>query len=327
MTLLKQTKLFQFVLLIASICCANQKSDLPTEILKNPSHYKTIVRKPIGNFLGEEATLDFKISDSGKISEENLPDVHALLSKRNGKLIYLNKFEFEGGPAEITDCFIFESEKVSKNLFIIAKGQELHKGLGIDGYTYRVKVFKEQSSIKNGYPTLFENDSLEKIFVEGFEGQSEGGFETVYDFKNQNGILRRLTENTDSLTLIDQNCYKKVAISIREKNPDLTCAEKIANQFSERANPITQKNVSVYNDLGFFLSEKGYYKEAVTILQRLVNTIPSRTVAYLNLSDSYWNLGKKTEAQLFYEKYRDFMTSDGKEKKIPKRAIERIAAP
>jgi tetratricopeptide (TPR) repeat protein len=88
--------------------------------------------------------------------------------------------------------------------------------------------------------------------------------------------------------------------------------------------PITTDNVSIYNDLGFFLEQGGKYPEAVTLLEQVIKAVPSREVAYVNLGDSYWGLNKTTEAIGCYKTYADLMKKTGKEKKISQKVLERL---
>ncbi|WP_213937829.1 hypothetical protein [Pseudomonas sp. dw_612] len=78
------------------------------------------------------------------------------------------------------------------------------------------------------------------------------------------------------------------------------------------------------NDLGFLLGETGYYQESIELLNAVIARNPSRTVAYLNLADSYWGLKDKVRAAQAYKQYASLMTDAGKTSKIPPRVAERI---
>ncbi len=79
----------------------------------------------------------------------------------------------------------------------------------------------------------------------------------------------------------------------------------------------------ILNDLGFFLEQGGYLKEAVLLLQEVVRIFPKRAVAYLNLADALWKEDKEN-SKLYYKKYIDILTSLKKRKKIPTRVFERV---
>jgi len=77
------------------------------------------------------------------------------------------------------------------------------------------------------------------------------------------------------------------------------------------------------NDLGFLFGETGYYEESVELLSAVIARNPTRTVAYLNLADSYWGLKNKALAAQAYKQYASLMTDGGKASKMPARVVER----
>ena len=77
------------------------------------------------------------------------------------------------------------------------------------------------------------------------------------------------------------------------------------------------------NDVGFLLGESGYYDESIELLNAVIARNPARTVAYLNLADSYWGMNDKVRAVRAYKKYASLMSGAGKASKIPARLIER----
>ena len=89
-------------------------------------------------------------------------------------------------------------------------------------------------------------------------------------------------------------------------------------------NKIDKTNVNKYNDLGFFLEQGKKYREAVELLEKVVNADPNRTVAYINLGDANFGLKNTVKAKEAYLKYIDLMKKEGKSAKIPKRVFERM---
>ncbi len=77
------------------------------------------------------------------------------------------------------------------------------------------------------------------------------------------------------------------------------------------------------NDYGFFLQELGEHGEAIGMLEAVVELAPNRTVAYLNLADSQWQLGQRAAAQRNYETYAWQMEQQNLGAQIPARAIQR----
>jgi hypothetical protein len=106
--------------------------------------------------------------------------------------------------------------------------------------------------------------------------------------------------------------------------------------------PITVKNVTIYNDVAYYLEQllhnklvqdmrmNGTYhfdyarSSAQYILEKILEKFPNRTVAHLNLADVFWDKYDKEPAKKYYRSYIELMKKDGKEAKIPARAYERI---
>jgi len=84
------------------------------------------------------------------------------------------------------------------------------------------------------------------------------------------------------------------------------------------------KKVAQLNNIAYYLQKSGDNLEAVMLLEVLLKEFPKRTVAYYNLGDAYWALGRKKEAKKVYETYVKQMIAKGKEKRIPKVVKERI---
>lgn len=79
---------------------------------------------------------------------------------------------------------------------------------------------------------------------------------------------------------------------------------------------------SIYNDYGYFLQQANLNAEAVEILKIVISRSPGRTVAYLNIADTYWDLKKFDEAVKNYKLYLSMMS--GKKDKIPERVFKRV---
>lgn len=87
---------------------------------------------------------------------------------------------------------------------------------------------------------------------------------------------------------------------------------------------INIKNFTTYNNIAYYLQKSGANKEAIYLLERILEKYPNRTVVYYNLGDAYWGLGKKKKAKQAYQTYIKQMKEKGKEKKIPKIVIQRV---
>lgn len=83
-------------------------------------------------------------------------------------------------------------------------------------------------------------------------------------------------------------------------------------------------SVAWSNDFGFLLSEAGYYRQSIELLVKIIQDHPGRTVAYLNLADSYWGIGDFKSAMLNYDVYAKMMSNAGKASRVPRRVGERL---
>lgn len=68
--------------------------------------------------------------------------------------------------------------------------------------------------------------------------------------------------------------------------------------------------VEMINDYGFFLLEAGHPERASMILEGVIAVAPDRAVAYLNLADALWALGRFDEARPLYAEYQSLLDGD-----------------
>lgn len=85
-----------------------------------------------------------------------------------------------------------------------------------------------------------------------------------------------------------------------------------------------EKNISEYNDLGFYFAQGGEHLLAMQVYDRLLVVAPDRVPLKLNVADSLWALGKKDEAEQYYAEYIGAMKKKNMENKIPGRVKERL---
>jgi tetratricopeptide (TPR) repeat protein len=113
------------------------------------------------------------------------------------------------------------------------------------------------------------------------------------------------------------------------RNSNSAEAGKVSNDFyvTYGIKPIflTPELISQFNDLGFFLEQAGEYRNAVAILEAVVNKDQYRAVAYLNWGDALWGLEQQNNACAAYTKYVDLLRMQGKFQKIPKRLFSRCS--
>ena len=88
--------------------------------------------------------------------------------------------------------------------------------------------------------------------------------------------------------------------------------------------PLGRWSIIKSNDIAFFFEQTGYYKEAIYLLERIIEKYPNRTVAYINLGDAYFKDNKEEKAIKSYKIYVKQMKEKNKEKRIPKRVLDII---
>jgi len=88
---------------------------------------------------------------------------------------------------------------------------------------------------------------------------------------------------------------------------------------------LTHATLTQYNNIAYYLQKAGADEEAIYLLEKIIEKFPNRTVAYYNLGDAYWALGKKKKAMKAYTTYIEQMCHKGLQKKIPKVVLERVA--
>ncbi len=86
---------------------------------------------------------------------------------------------------------------------------------------------------------------------------------------------------------------------------------------------LSNTNITTINDFVYNLQNINPSISS-EVLDRIISQFPERTVAYLNLGDSYWNMGEKEKAIENYKKYISLMKSQNKDlRKIPKQVLEK----
>ncbi|WP_300689023.1 tetratricopeptide repeat protein [Chryseobacterium sp.] len=134
-----------------------------------------------------------------------------------------------------------------------------------------------------------------------------------------------------SLTFFDQQGVVKPYKDLKKLYADVSSYPLLANSFNEsvisdfkKKFALSLSNLDDYNNVAYRLAENGNQKGAIELLQQIINKFPTRAVAYLNIADSYWNIGEKEKAKVNYKKYLSLMKYQKKDlKKIPKYAEKR----
>ena len=92
--------------------------------------------------------------------------------------------------------------------------------------------------------------------------------------------------------------------------------------------PVSEKNVTIVNDLAFIIQELNPCLTTI-LLKQVIEFYPERTVAYLNLADVLYVTNYNVMNEEILKKYRSYvqqMTQKGHDKKIPDYVADRISA-
>lgn len=77
-------------------------------------------------------------------------------------------------------------------------------------------------------------------------------------------------------------------------------------------------------DYGLFLYREGELEASVLMNTYMTQMLPAVPGPYLQLGDSYFDLGKKEEAKAIYKKYAELMKEQKRSKEVPKRVKKRM---
>ncbi|HBS86489.1 MAG: hypothetical protein A2W91_19930 [Bacteroidetes bacterium GWF2_38_335] len=105
---------------------------------------------------------------------------------------------------------------------------------------------------------------------------------------------------------------------------ELKSIDDLNNLLDGVENYTPEKFTGVLADYGLFLLKAENHEKCITVNTLVNNLMPALSGPYLQLADACYKLGKKTEAKVAYNKYKELMIKEGKEAKIPERVGQRI---
>ncbi len=71
--------------------------------------------------------------------------------------------------------------------------------------------------------------------------------------------------------------------------------------------------ISALNDYGLYLQKLDQDAEAMRVLAAVISAEPQREIAYLNLADTLWHMGRKDDALPYFQKYNEIRSEENKE--------------
>jgi len=229
---------------------------------------------------------------------------------------------------------IFEGVNLSYDgIYRILKIQQEKKGIAFSIHTQ----FTSNGSDKIIYYVSYKNSNftIKKIIYtlnSWQEDYTKTYICTVKENTNLNKVqalrLAPSEEERDKLCRVDYYMEDSLAeFTLRFKDMDNPNLIRDIDRYKVllKKFPLVIKTLTPYNNIAYYLQKSGANKEAVYLLEKIIEKFPKRTVAYYNLADVYWALGRKKEAKKMYATYVKQMTAQGKEKPIPKVVKQRVS--
>lgn len=71
--------------------------------------------------------------------------------------------------------------------------------------------------------------------------------------------------------------------------------------------------ISALNDYGLYLQKLNQDAESMRVLAAVISAEPQREIAYLNLADTLWHMGRKDDALPYFQKYNEIRNVENKE--------------
>ena len=215
--------------------------------------------------------------------------------------------------------YLYVYEFKSKNRpNMLLNGYILNYSSGLcDGYDL-CKINYADVSVK--IPNVKRNHDAIELTLKIFSTLRIPSIEETIELDSKEKVIYRTLIYSDGKYVEkEKRSFNELSISEVEEGakngknyPEFLLANLLYKNYSQGAKTLTQ-----LNDIAYYLQKNGHNKEAVLLLESLLDTYPKRTVAYYNLGDAYWDLGQKNKAKKMYEIYVKQMESRGKGKRVP----------
>jgi hypothetical protein len=264
----------------------------------------------------------FGLSQSARfyyVSSEGNQTLHGdLLVAGKGSTEFPDVCEHEGGDAQLHDAYTVSAG----NTFFVftCSWAVMHPGVNLKGTDFVSYVYSDKE-----LRTLVNNKKLASS-ISGYEGSLEEGGVDYFWYSTRALASKKLKEiargaSHDSLELSHEIVIARLKDKDYEALKSYLTQERLNSLFREY--PMTKVNSGIYNDFGFALGEAGSDELAYSLLSKVEAVSPERVVLKLNIADVLWS-SAKVKSKQYYRDYIAAMRSQGKERLIPSRAIERV---
>ncbi len=330
------------------------KADVYSNLLKEGYHLKTKLRADITNDKLEDKIFLFNkkntvkliilINKGNKQFEEIIDNDTIVPMIKSIPEVSFKQVGFDVSIGSKNILYNVESEAIKFSINESNKKVLVLTSLK-DGYLDRFKFYFQYSKQEKKF-------HLYKVYFLSFNESCGYDLNAIYEVKNK--IFEKMTLDNFDGKAIHKFLYvkpvwinKEIQLSkiqslelqeaYREifklyKNKQINFQEYVGDFINESCSfeyyldekYFFHNNIEFSNNLAFFFDKANYHKEAVYLLEKILEKFPKRVVAYYNLGDAYWALGEKEKAKKAYSTYIKMMKAKGKEKRIPKVVKDRV---
>lgn len=171
------------------------------------------------------------------------------------------------------------------------------------------------SSTDEKYCLIINNKN--KVIIDAIPTMLQGMCGGKWDKKNEKPIwIADIGGGRGSLNYFNYYTADKLK---KLKNSNSYEIKEIIESINCQLPTYTKIDVPELNDSAFYLYQLGFYKESLNILNHVIKLDSNRTVAYLNLADTYLALKNENQARKKYSIYYKKMEKSGLLNKIPNR--------
>ncbi|WP_141099369.1 tetratricopeptide repeat protein [Pseudomonas nitroreducens] len=243
-----------------------------------------LLTPPLGKM--DRITLEYIEQDKPNIAISG-----TLHSKHDNKEITISNIcEPEGGTATIDG--VATGKTPNENFLVVLCSYKIdHSGLNIEGTLFTPKVYEYRDN------TTKERTDISSA-LSGYEGSAESGEESFYFYGNPDNLKEKiiLTFHGDSYDSL--NLSRDISIDLLRKENYAAIESYLSSDRIEKLlqkYPLTSKNATLYNDIGYSLSESGKKDLAISLLLKVEKIAPQRIPLLINIADTLWESDPKRE--------------------------------
>ncbi len=208
--------------------------------------------------------------------------------------------------------------------------------------SFATAIFSAQSSLAAATASA-PTDPIQKYFNQAVEAVLAGDKATLrkmYDYdildginyreasaKTLNDLMKKIHQDAKALyrkgeiakaadkleMTFDFTAYIADKLDHDVNTPDRTPEYWLAGWKLPALNINREVYISALNDYGLYLQKLNQDAESMRVLAAVISVDPQREIAYLNLADTLWHMGRKDDALPYFQKYNEIRSEENKE--------------